>query len=57
MKTVARDKSNYRQLRKLGWKVFVLWECALKGNEPRKLRKLKEDLIAIQESLPAAHED
>ena len=57
MKTVARDKSNYRQLRKLGWKVFVLWECALKGNEPRKLRKLKEDLIAIQESLPPAHED
>lgn len=28
---IARDKVNLEQLEKLGWRVLVIWECALKG--------------------------
>jgi DNA mismatch endonuclease (patch repair protein) len=31
----ARDKRNTKQLRKLGWKVFTIWECETR--EPEKL--------------------
>jgi len=27
---VKRDKLNYKQLKDLGWKVIVIWECELK---------------------------
>ena len=27
---VMRDIKNYQQLKDLGWKVFVIWECELK---------------------------
>lgn len=27
----ARDKANAQLLRKLGWAVFTIWECELKG--------------------------
>jgi DNA mismatch endonuclease (patch repair protein) len=27
--TVERDKRNRRELRKLGWKVIVIWECQI----------------------------
>ena len=27
---VARDQRNYEQLREMGWKVLVVWECELK---------------------------
>jgi DNA mismatch endonuclease (patch repair protein) len=30
---VARDKRNARQLRKLGWNVFTVWECETKLHE------------------------
>ena len=33
-----RDKRNARQLRKLGWKVFTIWECETK--EPEKLNRV-----------------
>jgi DNA mismatch endonuclease (patch repair protein) len=32
----ARDKVNRRQLRNLGWKVLVIWECELR--RPERLR-------------------
>jgi len=32
----ARDKRNMRELRKMGWKVLVVWECQTKKN-PEKL--------------------
>jgi DNA mismatch endonuclease (patch repair protein) len=35
-RNVARDKAAARKLRKLGWKVLILWECKLKDSE--KLR-------------------
>jgi len=36
-----RDKTNIRKLKRLGWKVLVLWECQLKSNEKMilKIRK------------------
>jgi DNA mismatch endonuclease (patch repair protein) len=33
-----RDKRNIRQLRKLGWQVFTIWECETKT--PEKLTRL-----------------
>jgi DNA mismatch endonuclease (patch repair protein) len=29
-KNIANDKRNVRILRKLGWRVFIVWECQLK---------------------------
>ena len=31
-KNVARDRRNQRALRKLGWKVMVVWECQVLKN-------------------------
>ena len=28
---VERDKKNYQQIETLGWRILVVWECALKG--------------------------
>lgn len=40
---VERDARNRRDLRRLGWKVVVVWECELK--KPEKLeRKLEKRL-------------
>lgn len=41
-KNVERDKRNRRDLRRLGWKVVVVWECELKKPEKleAKLRRL-----------------
>lgn len=40
---VKRDRSNARSLRKLGWRVIVLWECEVKSAEglEAKLRRLR----------------
>jgi DNA mismatch endonuclease (patch repair protein) len=35
--TKARDRRKRRQLRALGWKAIVVWECELKN--PERLRK------------------
>lgn len=41
---IQRDKKNQAKLRKLGWKVIVIWECELfKGD--KKLMKLIEILL------------
>ena len=42
-----RDKRNTRQLRKQGFKVIRIWECALKKNPTRALRRIKEGLKII----------
>lgn len=36
-KNVTRDKANISCLKKAGWKVLIIWECALRG--PNKLAK------------------
>lgn len=35
-RTVSRDKSNQARLRRLGWRVVLVWECELKN--PDRLR-------------------
>ncbi|HEX3880109.1 MAG TPA: DNA mismatch endonuclease Vsr, partial [Bryobacteraceae bacterium] len=35
-RNVARDSSNRRRLRSLGWRMLVVWECELK--DPERLR-------------------
>lgn len=34
-RTVARDRKNQRLLRRMGWKVAIVWECQI--NNPEKL--------------------
>lgn len=43
-RTIERDKENYKALRKLGWKILVLWECQLSD-----LTKLKLKIISFLE--------
>lgn len=42
-KNVKRDKQNLRQLRKMGWKVLVLWECEVE----KEINKVRKKLIAL----------
>jgi len=30
---IERDKRNIAKLKKLGWKILVVWECQLKNRE------------------------
>jgi len=32
-RTIERDKQNLKALKKLGWKVLVIWECQTKKSE------------------------
>ena len=36
--TVERDKRHRRQLRADGWKVFEIWECQMRRDEPMEAR-------------------
>lgn len=40
----VRDSNNMRELRQLGWKVLVIWECELRIDERKALRKMKNFL-------------
>lgn len=41
----TRDKSNYLQLSKAGWRVIVVWECELRHADPKvALQKLTLDI-------------
>lgn len=33
----ARDRTNERKLKALGWRVFVIWECELTASRMRRL--------------------
>jgi DNA mismatch endonuclease (patch repair protein) len=48
-KTVARDKSNISKLRRLGWHVFVVWECETYA-DTKILRRL-EGLISQKQGI------
>ena len=39
-KNNARDEINTKKLRKLGWKVYKIWECKLKQNTNRIANKI-----------------
>ena len=42
-----RDTSNYKKLKKAGWNYIVLWECQLKTNKERRLKNLKDTILAL----------
>ncbi|MEJ6021358.1 very short patch repair endonuclease [Ramlibacter sp. PS4R-6] len=39
-RNIVRDRRNVRQLRKLGWAVFTVWECEL--SSPLKVERIAE---------------
>lgn len=40
-----RDSSNQKKLKGQGWKIFVVWECELKGDHALIIDKLKAFLL------------
>lgn len=49
--TIKRDKTAIQNLKELGWKPIIIWECELKpGNRETTLRNLF-NLITIEEDL------
>lgn len=43
-RNLARDRENLRALQKLGFEVFVVWECELRANAEKACRKVKRFL-------------
>lgn len=39
-RNVEIDKRNYRQLKKEGWYILTIWECALKGKTRKPLKEV-----------------
>jgi len=39
---VLRDRKHRRRLRKLGWRIIVVWECELREPDKLALRLLRE---------------
>lgn len=44
-KNVARDARDREQLQALGWRVLIVWECALRGREKLADEALSERVI------------
>ena len=44
-RTVDRDNKEYEALKKLGWRVFVIWECELGKDAEFKLRELEKEIL------------
>jgi DNA mismatch endonuclease (patch repair protein) len=40
-RTIERDKQNVKELRKLGWKALIIWECQIKDLEKIKTKIMK----------------
>ncbi len=45
--TIKRDKNKQHQLKKLGWKVLIIWQCELKNSAKKEktLNKLIKNII------------
>jgi DNA mismatch endonuclease (patch repair protein) len=43
-----RDKSNQKQLKKLGWKIIVVWQCRIKNRElfEKTMKRVVQKIIA-----------
>lgn len=37
-KNVERDRRNEKILKKSGWRVFIIWECGVKGRNPKVIK-------------------
>jgi len=33
---IIRDKENIKKIEKLGWKIYIIWECEINGNKLMK---------------------
>ncbi|MCL9650291.1 DNA mismatch endonuclease Vsr [Pantoea agglomerans] len=57
---VERDRRYVRQLQESGWKVLIIWECALRGKlrltDQDLLERLEEWLLAMPESAEVDHQ-
>jgi DNA mismatch endonuclease (patch repair protein) len=44
-----RDEKIYKLLKKVGWKVIIVWECEIKNKKKReeRLNKLKSEVLSI----------
>ena len=49
-RTKERDRQNYRKLRRLGWKVFVIWECELADLAKLRVRVVR--FLSEEQSVP-----
>jgi DNA mismatch endonuclease, patch repair protein len=45
-RNVMRDRSNLRKLRRLGWKVLVVWECQTGARKREALQRRLERFLA-----------
>ena len=45
-RNVERDANEIRQLKKAGWKVFVIWECKIHVQTNYYIRKLRKERAA-----------
>lgn len=43
-RNIEIDKQSNKQLKEKGWRIFVVWECALKGKKKRKLEYITNKL-------------
>jgi DNA mismatch endonuclease, patch repair protein len=43
-RTLERDREHFRALRKLGWQVMVVWECAAKRNRAAVRNRLRRSI-------------
>lgn len=44
---IKRDKRNRKELKKMGWKVLVIWECELKNkNRENSLQRLVNKILS-----------
>ncbi|WP_410009716.1 very short patch repair endonuclease [Pantoea agglomerans] len=57
---VERDRRYVRQLQESGWKVLIIWECALRGKlrltDQDLLERLEEWLLAMPASAEVDHQ-
>ena len=45
-RNVANDRKHVRRLRRLGWRVIIVWECRLKHPD-KVLDRLRKDLMSV----------
>jgi DNA mismatch endonuclease (patch repair protein) len=52
-RNIERDRRSQRQLRRLGWRVMILWECRLKDERTldKRLRRFLADETNLSERL------
>lgn len=42
--TGVRDAANAKELKEMGWRTLILWECALKGKQKQNLENIVHDI-------------